>query len=1426
MAASMAQMGGGAQMRPRPPQQQLSQVIFNTMVSNPMQFNGGWQSQVNPQTRLGNAMNLITNSFLAMPQLESQQLISHGISFEREAYANCPDKPSYDQKIGARIQELFRKRQANEQNIQNTLNAQHQVAQAQAQAQHQMMMSQNALQAQMSRGMGQAPPQGFHQLQQQMQATPLPQQPQQSGMGMPNASAHAMHPNQQAMQMRPQGPQINNLSPQDRAKIQQIAMARLTQSTEAQKNQMRIAMQAQIPPQHIQQLQNNNQDPLLFWISQQLLRNHVKSMNAAGNQGAMQMQPQQRPMNPSGQQPVPPGTDLAGFSNVDIMNQQKAGLMAQEAGQMVVPASGGPGRNATPQPVGSVHGANAGNNQPGPNQVGRPPHIQQQQQQQLHMMQQQAMDQAAQKSQVQIRAQAQQKMQGQPGGLSGPGAVSQSPAMNTLNAPVPRPPVAMNQVERQGQMTQGNAPFGQNMNPQFNQNQRLQMGGGNINPNQQVIQNMLGQMPPQVRQNLQNMPPQFLQGLQNVPPHVLAKFQNNPEELHKFIMQRAQMAGRPQPQPGQFTPPNPMSQFPPGNNAGQQQQGNMNMNPQNPLIVQQHLARIRGNQGRPPMPGDSATTAAMADSMEVPPSVLQKLQGSVPPEVKKWSQLKQWMAQNSYSQQLQHQLSQIQTAQFTSVIRAKAQAGQNQMAQQTGVQPQVPPGPGTQLQQQSANVAAFNNALQNVNVSAQEIQSARTRHEKMRNMPDDQIRNYIVQMKQQQIQKKWSAQMAGHPSQSSQPPQPTSTPIHQPAAGPGSAQRPPNAGADQPGSVAPARNNKPQPPNRPTQGASPAMGPKGGIKRPSSDDVVEVPNPSSTPVQRPASRQSQLTPTQIQNLSADQRAKYEQFLKNRQMIQTQQQQQQQQQPQQQNSEDINRLRAIGQEEQRSSLAEVLQDIPMSAADYADMAQKIKNSSAEMSKIAKGLGRWYTMTHDDARARMFFKLRFRLMKQFKDGDKATLPKETLSIGPADLDQIKAMTDSIVKDVAVAMKMKQNQQSGPDAGVQQGPSAQAGTPASQPAPLSAANLEKNTAVLNKMHRTMSNKSGHGQPPAAPTTSAPPFQFGASSPHGQPAYIGKPTVTQDNLQLPVHARKKARTGPQGGQTPSMQGSSASPQVSKQPSPEMQKRPGTAEPKTPSKPRLQCPEPDCQANNWGFATEEARRTHYEEEHVEPYKDPYKYVMESLELALGGVDGKSSAAPAMVGSLSRQGQVPAAATPMSRDDSVNKYGNTLSSKPRASKPAGSSSGLNAATPVTVKAESANLEKETIDPQDLFQNLGAMETGGGGAISDMNVYRSITPNDTPESSKDGASSEPNSDVSEGVALNVSLDMGFDTWRPFEGDRYINFGANDVDMDMLETGGLTNMGDSVLTDFTSWDDVNIDFNKPFTLDTSLYSLDTA
>lgn len=422
---------------------------------------------------------------------------------------------------------------------------------------------------------------------------------------------------------------------------------------------------------------------------------------------------------------------------------------------------------------------------------------------------------------------------------------------------------------------------------------------------------------------------------------------------------------------------------------------------------------------------------------------------------------------------------------------------------------------------------------------------------------------------------------------------------------------------------------------------------------------------------------------------------------------------------------------------------------------------------------------------------------------------TVLKKAFSLMPKDLEGVREMLETMARDVATTYPqgLKRNPAAQQNASEPTQMHAALGAPpapsADQPTPLNAANLEKQTQHLNKLHQR--NASKDGQPPAAPTTSQPPFPFGAQSPNGQPTYIGKPTVTQDNLHLP--ARKKVKTGAQSGLASRGPSANSSPQVPKAPSPEMVKRSSSTDTKPAPKLLYQCPDVKCEAHMIGFATEEAMNTHHEEVHVKPYQDPMGFVLERARDALGLDENGKIVGPPKVPTK----PMPGRESTMKRQASApgskpGELGNVNGGKSGAPKPGNGATGS-----TQPMAPETDWSQMTVDPQDLFGNI--LGGGGNGAISDMNVYRAISPNDTPESTgKDSLSSEPNSDLSEGVSLNLTLDMGFDQWQPFEGNRFVS----------MDTG----VSEHAIPEF-SWDDVPADFDKPWSgLDMSLYSLDVS
>jgi hypothetical protein len=162
--------------------------------------------------------------------------------------------------------------------------------------------------------------------------------------------------------------------------------------------------------------------------------------------------------------------------------------------------------------------------------------------------------------------------------------------------------------------------------------------------------------------------------------------------------------------------------------------------------------------------------------------------------------------------------------------------------------------------------------------------------------------------------------------------------------------------------------NQPQQSTRPPPSSSPAA-PAKNLKRANSDDVIEVPNPNAQQarVAQQAQNQGQqlrqppqLTSQQIAALDPEARKRYEAM-----MIRLRQQQQQ---GPPVNTVDLQKLRSISEEEAKRPLDP---PIPMDAQTKNSTAGRLKSIVQSLTNVAKAIPRWYQITHDETRLRMFF-----------------------------------------------------------------------------------------------------------------------------------------------------------------------------------------------------------------------------------------------------------------------------------------------------------------------------------------------------------------------------------------------------------------------------------------------------------------------
>ena len=190
----------------------------------------------------------------------------------------------------------------------------------------------------------------------------------------------------------------------------------------------------------------------------------------------------------------------------------------------------------------------------------------------------------------------------------------------------------------------------------------------------------------------------------------------------------------------------------------------------------------------------------------------------------------------------------------------------------------------------------------------------------------------------------------------------------------------------------------------------------------------------------------------------------------------------------------------------------------------------------------------------------------------------------------------------------------------------PRSQSKHAANGPQKLTEESLQQQQEALQKSRTANLQKNqNHQKPPAAPTTSTPPFPFGHQSPDGVPYFFNpEPPLPQEKLVLPVPKKKKlnpvsAATTP--GQVVQTPGPKSSP-PSKVESPKAQRN------SAPSK--LKCTLADCKTKT-SFITQAELDKHIAETHPpkeEEITDPLAYCLESFRMVLN-LDESGKSKPA-----------------------------------------------------------------------------------------------------------------------------------------------------------------------------------------------------
>ena len=646
---------------------------------------------------------------------------------------------------------------------------------------------------------------------------------------------------------------MQRLTERDKAVIKQLAMKRLAGIPEQLRGQVRERVLMQLPPQHAQQIRTMGMDPLMIYYEHQSLV--LVRRNMAVQRQGLAAHPQQVPpphnqvnpalMNQLGQPHGITDGQLLSQNLEAIRNEQQMAMRAQEAGQVVVPASsgpGGPGRNATPGPmINPMHPAAA---QQGPNQTPRPPpsappgfHPQ--------PVSMETMNPAQAQAQVPIRGQGPNRHpQAQPGGLGALPPTSQSPAVNNMAVPMQPSPAPM----AAGVRTTLNPSFNHHANP------RPPSMQGNINASNPAMAAMLGNVPGGLPENQIK---EFMGRWEQ------KSTTGNPQQLPR------QPQGPGMPAQPQLMNPNqpvnvgnaqqPAGVMPPGMQLGPgQPQMNGPQNPQTAMLL------------------NNPRALQTIDNWDIPANAINILRAILqpsilPPNIKKWIQLRAWQQSTGLPPHLQEKVAQVISGHQGQQLREMMQQRRAQMAASAGA-PQNLNGPGPSQQPNGMPLIPPKTSVppQVLQITPQELEQARR---KLPGVPDQQLQQLIRKQKYDAFARRIQIQAMNNgagmvnqkpmvqipPAGSDQPNTASSGPAAQTHA-----QYATQTGIQVPGpSQQPPSSQQPQPPQQPQQ-------------------------PQPAPSTQPKQHQQQLQQQQQQHQQQQ-----------RQQQQQQQHYQQQQQPQQQ-----------------------------------------------------------------------------------------------------------------------------------------------------------------------------------------------------------------------------------------------------------------------------------------------------------------------------------------------------------------------------------------------------------------------------------------------------------------------------------------------------------------------------------------------
>ena len=761
-------------------------------------------------------------------------------------------------------------------------------------------------------------PHGMPNAQQQhmmMQGLSMPQQPQRPlhqmhdmammtnhSMPMPQTQGHppqriAPHPNQfipsqeEAQQINRMAEQHYQNTPPERIEVLRNELSRLT-------------------PQQKEQVSRPGQDPLLSYFRREAMRRFADMKRTAAGavggpnvQAAAMMNGMSRPMSQNAGPPVSAPQQSFEPPFDQIFGQHQDGLRSEQAGQDVVPASNSQ-VNFGQRNVPRANGQRQTNMHAGANRGLQNANLSNPQQQALWNAQQNVNFAAGMGSNNpagnfphpnQVPTDV---LQGQPGGLDNQitRTLSQTPGMPNLNKAAVPPGQTPNMWQQRNAQAGESGPQNHQMTPQQQQQAPPASQPRPMNPQDMQLRRHLASLPEDERQRLiQDMQRRQLQQRQAQMQHMAAQQQQQQQQHHQggnvatggVAMNEAfPPSGRISQQGIQGRPPGPM----PNPNMPSHQHMMVNTNSQPPSAQQQTPGfggpmrkpavtgqRAPQQRGVSQLPGSASNVpltddqARQMDQKPYPTQILSRESqlSQMPKEVKTWGQLKAFAAQNEHTLPA-GTLAKLKDLQ---VIHYRSQYQDSRLQQgAANAGPGQPPAPFAQMVSQPTTQAQVTTSrlpntmnMPQFSATPQDIQKMRAKlPPHLKGVSEEQVREFIIKNKQET----WVRSMQAHQAQNTQ------MASMLPASGSGKSQMPPSAqGKD---TTKPAQKA-----SEPTAGQGTKQGPAKsstpaakqapkGTKRPTQEDIVEVPNPNLPNAQTKVQGQKQAPPTKQQPLSQTQ----------------------------------------------------------------------------------------------------------------------------------------------------------------------------------------------------------------------------------------------------------------------------------------------------------------------------------------------------------------------------------------------------------------------------------------------------------------------------------------------------------------------------------------------------------------------------